>query len=637
MSTPGFGRSINGSLARWNHILVTAQAELSKTLADSPEAVHRFHETWLRPVRQEQSFQSETWAVAAALLSGWLVARANGRDVSLAKTDEWFTGEAGLSRVVVLDAITGHLDRLPTGPTLDDILPYLMEAFEEHASVGTVGGRFDRAAKRRVGSVYTPEDVAQFVANTTISTLPAGVQPKCLDPACGTGVFLRAALECIHVKFGRAYAEICNESIYGMDISAMAVQSAAFVLLSRCLSQAGCSDTVYSVWAAIRENLACFDTTSVAPGDLTCIFPSSCGEFQVILGNPPYSSLPLDQHQARRASIFGTAHGSEKRRSAFPLFVEMMWRYSSESHSCAGMVLPLSIASNRGSQMRTLRRLLRSVTARWRFLFYDRSPDSLFGDDVKTRNAILFMRRDADMEPGASTSEFLRWTSRERSDLFGPRGEVDLGDAWSTDFIPKFQSSLESETWKVLRGRRQIGSILKVGQVNRGEEQDSSVYFFSTAYNWLPLLRYPPEGRDANGEPWIPNSIRCLTADNSDLAAMTFAVFSSRLAYWLWRVEGDGFHLTSEFLRTLPFNPVNFEDSQVTDLARLGRRLWAEMIQHPIHATNAGITTLNFSPLESSATISDIDSIIVHALQLPSDLRSFLDNYVRQIIRVGRS
>src|SRR5439155_15806322 len=78
------------------------------------------------------------------------------------------------------------------------------------------------------------------------------------------------------------------------------------------------------------------------------------------------------------------------RHNSYPLFIEMMWRLTVPGRSSASLVTPLSIAFHRGSQYEGCRYGMYWGGGKWQFAFFDREPHALFGEEVKTRNAILF-------------------------------------------------------------------------------------------------------------------------------------------------------------------------------------------------------------------------------------------------------
>ena len=72
----------------------------------------------------------------------------------------------------------------------------------------------------------------------------------------------------------------------------------------------------------------------------------------------------------------------------------------------------------------------------------------------------------------------------------------------------------------------------------------NSVFVGSTAYNWLVLYR------ESNADGRV-NSRR-LVAECREQADWAYAVLGSGLVYWLWRVEGDGFHVPADMVGEPP-------------------------------------------------------------------------------------
>ena len=106
----------------------------------------------------------------------------------------------------------------------------------------------------------------------------------------------------------------------------------------------------------------------------------------------------------------------------------------------------------------------------------------------------------------------------------------------------------------------------------------------TTAYNWLPLYRSKTSQS--------PTTLRLLKFSNEQTADWAYAVIASDLVYWLWRVEGDGFHLPTAFLARLPIT----WSGQPADegLAELGRALWASALRRPIRSVNGGRETFSY-------------------------------------------
>jgi len=378
------------------------------------------------------------------------------------------------------------------------------------------------------------------------------------------------------------------------------------------------------------------------PRYLGDLFEECTQGFPVVVGNPPYMPVPRDGLQSLRRSLFVSAPASEKAKTGnmYTLFVEMMWRFTRSDYARAGMVVPLSIAYHSGRCFRALRSAIEQSGARWRFAFFDRTPDSLFGDDVKTRNAIVLMELQRDGKTTIETGPLVRWNSRNRASLFATLKFVPLKQISIRELIPKLGSPVEVTVYQKLREHKErLGTLwrsLPPSALTLRLVDDRCVFYYSTAYNWLPIFRRIPVLPDSPNSVLPPTSLRGVICNRVADADFVFAVTSSRLTYWLWRVEGDGFHLNRRFLANLPFHPSLFPHTALQDLISLAENLWAELLKHPVESINAGRRTLNYSPHESGELLDEIDSILVKVLGLPGTFASFLREFVTETIVAGR-
>src|SRR5690606_7338864 len=112
---------------------------------------------------------------------------------------------------------------------LCDLYPYIIEP---HGHVSRSCHKHEKARKVRSskkadGVYYTPADVAHFIVREIASHNPDS--GSWLDPACGTGVFLRAiirhAKERSQIHAGTSLSFI-QRYIYGIDKSALATECA---------------------------------------------------------------------------------------------------------------------------------------------------------------------------------------------------------------------------------------------------------------------------------------------------------------------------------------------------------------------------------------------------------------------------
>ena len=104
-------------------------------------------------------------------------------------------------------------------------------------------------------------------------------------------------------------------------------------------------------------------------------------------------------------------------KNVFLSFIKMIVDLTDNNHGSGGMVIPLSFSYNRHNEFKKVRKLLWNRLGDWDVAHFDRTPDSLFGDDVKTRNNIVFHYKGNSNRKVVKTTDFIRWNSRKRKYL----------------------------------------------------------------------------------------------------------------------------------------------------------------------------------------------------------------------------
>jgi len=563
-----------------------------------------------------------------------------------------------------------------------------------------------RAAKRKEGVFYTPSDVADFmVAHVFNSLPPTNAKAKWIDPATGTGVFLlsiyRTAAKRCTTGEGFAPLSYITDCLFGCDISPHALDATAFVLLHECLADVRRRGLApWSAWHAIRLNLAEIDSMTIAaasdkaptsqegvrrleikrslveapaswvePVDaplpqephrrtqdlaltapasvpLASLFPEARTGFDALVGNPPYAALGLrPDYQALASEYACLVRGKAAvRENCYPLFIEMMWRMTVPGSSASALVTPLSIAFHSGAQYEDCRHGMYWRGGKWQFAFFDREPHALFGEEVKTRNAILFRSENSSTpkrgEPAnIETGPLRKWTSRTRRSLFESIDFTPLEAINITAEIPKLKGSQQSHAFALLRKlpNRLPSWCTSITTCEPLEASSSAalprVFVGGTAYNFLNVYR-AFELDDRTPYPLSESSIHCLNFRHEQEAQAAFAILSSRLAFWLWHVMGDGFHVASWLFNELPFARSSFSKPQFEQLAALGAKLWAQVQKHRIVSVNAGKQTIAFRPLALNEERDPIDRILIEAAGLPPGFAGELCDFILQTVVV---
>jgi len=652
------------------------------------------------------------WALVSQRIVGRL-AGAIGSDASLRDAEVWFGG--GLTRALpsLANVLTSEIDREACrcleaaryDSDFAELLPYILDVHGPGSRASVLRDpltRKARKAKREGGVFYTPADVAEYQAKTISSDHGGGVLLlRCLDPACGTGVYLRAMLRVastasrpIH-KLG--YVTQC---LYGFDISAQAIEASCFVLLYDSMSEVlARSLAPWSAWHAIRLNFSCVDSLTVTPGGsadgerlcermrirsallkgrmishgqarapavcsdepvmwvgvkrwgtpLSTIFPEGGDGFELLIGNPPYA--PIGERSD--ASFLSTQFVSVSvplslKDDLYPLFIEMMWRLTRRGRSASSVVVPLSIAYHRGGQFERCRRAMIRGGGRWRCAFFDREPHALFGENVKIRNTILFRDESPRLkhlseQAAVETSSMRRWTSRMRERLFSSIKFTDINGLDIRSGIPKLEGPVQVRAAVSLRksSSRFVTFAEAIRSIPPAEAlaSTSSEHRVFVAGTAYNFLNVFREHRrqPSNRVPFSTSHLTAILLRQDHEAWEALAILSSRLVFWWWYVRCDGFHVPRWFIEDIPFDRDLFTPKQRDNLAECGERLWEKLQDHQINSVNRGRLTIAYRPLGCERERNEIDSILIQAAGLEKDFASDLRRFVREVVIIDET
>ncbi len=186
-------------------------------------------------------------------------------------------------------------------------------------------------AKRKGGAFYTPRFLAEMVLDVVTEGGVDITTKRCLDPACGSGIFLVALFSRMatawlsmqpgkpaYVTRAKAFQRILREQIRGIDHDKTACRIACFSLYLAYLDRLAPPDIgehARKTGKALPK-LMSSDSIRTSPSD-TCIpvvlhadtltdVNDLNGTFDVVVGNPPWKERPekLAQRFTEKASDF---------------------------------------------------------------------------------------------------------------------------------------------------------------------------------------------------------------------------------------------------------------------------------------------------------------------------------------------
>lgn len=623
---PIAGRSLEGLIAPLRQQVSNAVALAASEL---PETFQWLVEAAAGDAIAERDWVGRSaWAVVAIAL---VDAVATGRAVDTERALNWFGADA----TGRWDAVDVALEGIGGRPDLLRLLPYLLDTYGRTTRLDVIRDdelRTARSARKEAGSFYTPADVVQFMVET-IASAPgskASENEHWLDPACGSGVFLAGALD--HAAFRdddhrRAFA---LTRLHGCDISPQACDFAAFTIFAM-IAEAG--KPAQDPWRMLRARFVAMDATKphegAGGGNLRDALGIGDAPLRLIC-NPPYVN----------AGAAATLADGHQTRALYLPFVEMAWRIAGGARDATSLVVPLALGANRSADHRRCRAAMAQAGGSWTLLFFDRQPHALFGEEAKTR-ATIAIRRPGPTPAEFRTSSLLKWTSRQRASIFSEARATPIGQSRIARLVPKLGSPEETGLYATLDAFR-LRSGLRPTPVKAaaddivGARLTADVFVAATAYNFLNVFRNYPDHLSWRGT-LSASGIHRLACSDPETADAVTAILASRLTFWLWHVECDGFHVPAWFLDELPLLNIRLGPEDLARLAMLGRDAWTGLQRDILLSSNRERLTFAFRPTEIGAVRSEIDRVLLGLIGANHSDVELLERFETRVVSIDGS
>lgn len=626
-AAPRAGRSLEGLVAPLREHVLDAVAAAERVAPTEPD--------WLRAASARDLITQAggsrgAWAFVAVLLVDMV---RTGLSANWNRAANWF---GLLDEQPDCSGIENALAPLAAVPHLSDFLPYLLDTYGRTTRLDVIRDSSlagSRAERKKAGSFYTPQDVADFM----VRSIAAGADDAeadtewWLDPALGSGVFLAAALR-HHLAGGRDDGEaFATTRLTGFDVSPQACDFTSFVILG------GIAHVVrrpLAAWTSIRGNLIALDATKPdheRGGErLRDLLAPKHGPLRLIC-NPPYANAG--------SGMVVMADGRPTNTLYLP-FVEMAWRVAVTERDAACLVVPLALGANRSADHRRCRMSMAAAGGDWTLLFFDRQPHALFGEEAKTR-ATIAIRRPGPAPANIRTSRLLKWTSRQREAIFNETRAASITGVSVGRLVPKLGSDDEVALYRTLeRHRLRSGSRPDPVKASAteivGNALSADVFVAGTAYNFLNVFRNYPDQLSWRGT-LSASGLHRLPSGDIETADAVLAILTSRMAFWLWHVECDGFHVPAWFLSEMPLLNLRLNQAAATDLARLGRAIWKGLQEDIICSSNRERLTFAFRPTHVAALRDEVDALLAAALGADANTVMLLRSFESEVVSIDGS
>lgn len=221
-------------------------------------------------------------------------------------------GRAGELPDAVFEQVVGNIAHAATaaGQLQLDLPSDWKDVNFAHVPVGLLSEVYEAFAHdenagdaKRDSIFYTPRHIAEFMVEEALAALGQVAQPKVLDPAAGAGVFLVAAFRALVARewslTGRppsraVIRRILCEQLTGFDINDSALRLAELALYLTAIEldpeEKPRPLSLLKFDRPLREATLFCPSGDFARGSLGPVEPRFRGQFDLVIGNPPWSA-----------------------------------------------------------------------------------------------------------------------------------------------------------------------------------------------------------------------------------------------------------------------------------------------------------------------------------------------------------
>ena len=503
-------------------------------------------------------------------------------------------------------------------------------------------------------------------------------QLSVLDPTCGSGAFLCAALPLLqdlslaclarmeklctthnttdlapsyrhafHTYLAeagtpeqRAYTclrWIIEHNLYGVDLNAEAVEICRLRLYLKLLAvQPGQSHLPQAdiIGQHIRVGNSLLDSPNAqsahpAPEsrDYQQAFhwrqafpaPMERGGFDVVIGNPPYVEY---EHVRQFYKVDG--YTTLETGNLYALTVERATHLLAPGGNF-GMLVPASATCTNG--YRSLQKLLLAQQELHIASFSDQRGHLLALPHP--RLCIIFYTRAASMNASKSrvfTTPYIKLGREARASLFGHLNYTEVTSCTRDGLIPRFGSPLEVEIYKKLARQQHVLGAFR-------QRKGAYPIYFTRKLSWyVQVTPFIPRILDEQGQVRAPSELKSLCFSSQRYARIAFVALNSNLFYWLITTGSDCRNLNMREVQGLPLDLATIHLALQQELFHLADELESDLLKHSrvkpmVFQNRRSLTIQCMYPARSKPLIDEIDRVLARHFAFDAAEIDFLLHY----------
>ena len=257
--------------------------------------------------------------------------------------------------------------------------------------------------------------------------------------------------------------------------------------------------------------------------------------------------------------------------------VERSLSLCNTAHSYIGFVVPLSLCS--GERFDRLRRILVTNTSMLWLANFDIFPCRLF-EDAYQRLTLLLGKHSGQFSFAHETyvTSIQRWYTSERSTLIERIRYTHVQYRHREGVFPKLGSWQQEE---IVRKMIAVAGKHTLSMLVAHMKTAYMLYYQEATNTWMKVTRSVPFYKK-NGVVTRPRHGRFLYFEDEDRASVVCALMNSSLFYLWFATYSDGFHLSHALVQSFPMPHEICADKRLLSLAR---RLEEDIQRHALYST----------------------------------------------------